>query len=94
MTSRRRRPLDPARPNRLQSGVRLEIRLLKVLKALAAYFDVSLSELLELLALQAFEGTPAFSKGTLKRIAQLKEVYGLDYTAEDARARLFTDRHR
>ena len=91
--SRRRRPNDPNRPDRLQSGVRLERRMLKVLKALAEYLDVSLAELLELMVLQAFEGVPAFSKGTLRRIQQLKKIYEMDYTAEEVRVRLFTDRH-
>jgi len=77
----------------LQSGVRLERRMLKVLKALAEYLDVSLAELLELMVLQAFEGVPAFSKGTLRRIQQLKKIYEMDYTAEEVRVRLFTDRH-
>ncbi len=91
--SPRRRPRDPRAPERSQSGVRLERRLLKVLKALAEYLDVSLAELLELTVLQAFEGTPAFSKGTLRRIAQLKQIYDMDYGVEEVRARLYTARH-
>jgi hypothetical protein len=88
----RRRARDPGAPERLQSGVRLERRLLKVLKALAEYLDLSLAELLELMVLQAFEGTPAFSKGTLRRIDQLKKIYDLDYGVDDLRARLYTPR--
>lgn len=67
---------------RTQLGVRMEKRLVKVLKGLAEYHDRSLGDLLEGIVLQAFENTPPFTEGTLRRIAQLKEVYGLDYGAE------------
>jgi hypothetical protein len=69
---------------RVQTGVRLEARLLKVLKALAELKDLSLGDLIEGMALHALEGRNAFSKETLKQIATLKEVYGLDLTAEHA----------
>ena len=71
---------------RVQTGVRLEKRLLKVLKALAEYLDVSLGDLLEGMALHAFEGRAPFSETTLDKIAQLKAVYGLDLSAADAHA--------
>jgi hypothetical protein len=71
---------------RVQTGVRLEKRLLKVLKALAEYLDMSLGDLLEGMALHAFEGRSPFSEATLARIVQLKAVYGLDLTAADAHA--------
>jgi len=70
--------------HRVQCGVRLDKRMLKVAKALAEYLDVSLAELLELMILSAFEGAPAFSKGTLKRIAELARIYELARTAADA----------
>ena len=54
---------------------------MKVLKALAEYFDISLGDLLEGIVLHAFEQKHPFGEETLKRIAQLKEVYGMDYDA-------------
>lgn len=69
---------------RVQTGVRLEGRLLKVLKALAADLEMSLGDLLEGIVLHAFEGRVAFSSATLRKIKVLKGVYGLDLTAEDA----------
>lgn len=69
---------------RVQTGVRLEKRLLKVLKALAELKDMSLGDLLEGIVLHAFEGKPPFSPETLKAIEDLKRVYGLDLTAADS----------
>lgn len=69
---------------RTQTGVRLERRLLKVLKSLAEYLDLSLSDLIEGVALHAFEGKAPFSPETLEKITALKAVYGLDLTAADA----------
>jgi hypothetical protein len=69
---------------RVQTGVRIEGRTLKVLKALAEYLDLSLGELLEGIVLHAFEGKIAFSKDTLRQIAQLKSVYGHDLGAADS----------
>jgi len=69
---------------RVQTGVRLERRTLKVLKALAEYLDVSLGDLLEGMVLHAFEGRAPFSPETLAQIEKLKSVYGLDLTAADA----------
>ena len=68
---------------RVQSGVRIEKRMLKVLKALAEYFDISLGDLLEGIVLHAFEGKSPFDDEVLERIAALKAVYDMDY---DARA--------
>jgi hypothetical protein len=64
---------------RIQIGVRMEKRMVKVLKGLAEYHDMSLGDLLEGLVLHAFENIPPFSEETLQRIAQLKDVYGMDY---------------
>jgi hypothetical protein len=69
---------------RTQTGVRLETRLLKVLKALATELDLSLGDLLEGIVLHAFEGKAPFSPTTLKKLKALKAVYGLDLTARDS----------
>ncbi|MGZ5033659.1 MAG: hypothetical protein ACXWAC_10720 [Usitatibacter sp.] len=63
---------------RVQTGVKIEKRLLKVLKGLAEYHDMTLGDLLEGIVLHAFDGKPAFEKPTLERIAQLKRIYSLD----------------
>jgi hypothetical protein len=62
---------------RVQTGVRVEKRLLKVLKALAESKDLTLGDLLEGIVLHAFEGKAPFDRATLRRIAELKKVYGL-----------------
>jgi hypothetical protein len=66
---------------RVQIGARIEKRMVKVLKGLAEYLDMSLGDLLEGIVLHAFESKPPFSAETLRRIQQLKEVYGMDYDA-------------
>ena len=66
---------------RVQTGIRIEKRLLKVLKGLAEHLDLSLGDLLEGVVLHAFEGKPPFSAETLKVVSQLKAVYGVDYDA-------------
>ena len=63
---------------RVQTGVRIEKRLLKVLKALAEYHDMSLGDLLEGILLHAFDGKTPFSPSSLKRIQELKKFYSLD----------------
>ena len=70
-----------AEVERVQTGVKLEKRLLKVLKAVAEYHDITLGDLLEGIVLHAFEGKCAFERGSLERIAQLKKIYGLDLDA-------------
>ncbi len=69
---------------RVQTGVRLEKRLLKVLKGLAELKDMSLGNLLEGIVLHSFEGKAPFEAETLKAIEDLKRVYGLDLTAADS----------
>jgi predicted DNA-binding ribbon-helix-helix protein len=69
---------------RTQTGVRLESRLLKVLKALATELEMPLGDLLEGIVLHAFEGKAPFSAATLRQIKALRSVYGLDLTARDA----------
>ena len=66
---------------RMQTGVRMEKRLLKVLKGLAEYHDMTLGDLLEGIVLHAFEGKPPFSDPTLERIKEFKRLYGLDLAA-------------
>jgi len=66
---------------RIQTGVRLEKRTVKVLKALAEYLDLSLGDLLEGIVLHAFEGKCALSERTLVQVGRLKEVYGLELDA-------------
>ncbi|HEX4378267.1 MAG TPA: hypothetical protein VHZ99_14040 [Steroidobacteraceae bacterium] len=78
---------------RVQTGVRLESRLLKVVKALATELDLSLGDLLEGIVLHAFEGKAPFSPATLKKIKALRSVYGLDLTAEDSHRLRDVDGH-
>jgi len=66
---------------RVQTGIRIEKRILKVLKAVAEYHDFTLGNLLEGIVLHAFEGKVPFGAESLARIGQLKRVYGLDLTA-------------
>lgn len=66
---------------RIQTGVRIEKRMLLVLKALAGSLDVSLGDLLEGIVLHALEGKPPFSPETMAKIKALREVYGLELTA-------------
>ncbi len=72
------------RIERVQTGLRIERRILKVLKGLAEHLDISVAELVEALALHAFEGKSPFSPETIRKIAQLKAVYDLDLTAADS----------
>jgi hypothetical protein len=74
---------------RVQTGIRIEKRLLKVLKGLAEDLEISLAEAVELCVLTAFEQPSGFSKGTQRRIRQLCEVYGIQYGLEHLRSRLF-----
>lgn len=67
---------------RIQTGVRMEKRMVKVLKGLAEYLDLSLGDLLEGIVLHAFAGKTPFSNETLEQIARLKEVYSMDYGVE------------
>ena len=63
---------------RTQTGVRIERRILKVLKALAELHDMTLGDLLEGIVLHAFDGKAPFGPGSLRKIAELKKVYSLD----------------
>ena len=75
---------------RVQTGVRIEERMLKVLKALAEYLDLSLGDLLEGIVLHAFEGKSAFSAETLEKIEAIKAIYEMDYGA-DASHKMFEE---
>lgn len=81
------RDLTPAallEVERVQTGVRLEKRMLKVLKAVAELKDMSLGDLIEGVVLHAFEGKTPFSAETLKEIDQFKKIYGLTLKASDS----------
>ena len=80
--------MSPAGPRRIvtrvQTGVRMEKRILLVLKALAATLDLSLGDLLEGIVLHAFAGRAPFGRETLAKIDALKDVYGLELSPEDS----------
>jgi len=63
---------------RVQTGVRIEKRILKVLKAFAEYHDMTLGDVLEGIVLHAFDGKTPFSPESLERIRELKKFYELD----------------
>jgi hypothetical protein len=73
-----------AEVERIQTGVRIEKRLLKVLKGLAELKELSLGDLLEGIVLHAFDGKTPFSKETLAQIADLRKIYGLSLRAADS----------
>lgn len=70
--------------DRTQTGVRIATPMLKVLRALADYNDMSLSDLLEGIVLHAFDNQPPFSEESLQVIAKLRDIYGLKLTSADA----------
>ena|SRR5687768_1530101 len=69
---------------RVQTGIRLEKRLLKVLKALAEYKDMTLGDLIEGIVLHALEGKSPFEEATLAHARDLKRIYALDLSASDS----------
>ena len=69
---------------RIQTGVRMERRMIKVLKALAEYKNLTLGDLLEGIVLHAFEGRQPFTAETLRKIAELKDVYELNLDARSS----------
>ncbi|KIC39053.1 hypothetical protein RA27_18045 [Ruegeria sp. ANG-R] len=69
---------------RVQTGVRIDKRILKVLKAVAARHEISLGDLVEGIVLYSFEGKSPFEADTLEFIDQMRAAYGLDLTAEDS----------
>ena len=75
---------EPVVVERVQTGVRMEKRMLKVLKAVAEQKDMTLGDLLEGIVLHAFEGKAPFSPQTLKEIEQFKALYGMTLKANDS----------
>ncbi len=69
---------------RMQTGLRLERNLVKVLKGTAEYLDMSMSELVECMALHAFDGKLVFSDETRAKILALRDVYGLTLDSDEA----------
>jgi len=84
--------MSPTPVKRTQTGVRIESSLLKVLKGLAEYAEMSLGDLLEGIVLHAFEGKAPFSPETRKVIDKLKAVYGCELTAADSHQLVETER--
>jgi len=84
---------QPIRVERVQTGVRIEKRMLKVLKALAEYLDMTLGDLLEGIVLASFEGKSPFVEGTLSKIEQLKAIYGMDFGAEASHRMIEEDKY-
>jgi hypothetical protein len=74
----------PRAVERVQIGARMERTLVKTLKALAEYLDLSLGDLLEGITLHALEGKPPFSRQTLSHVRKMRTIYGLDLTARDS----------
>ena len=86
MPPSKKQPVEPEstptyKVERVQTGVRIEKRMLKVLKALAEYNDISLGDLLEGIVLHAFQGECPFGPESLARIAEFKAIYGLELDA-------------
>ena len=75
---------QPLEVERVQTGVRLEKHMLKVLKAVAEQKDMTLGDLLEGIVLHAFEGKAPFSATTQKEIEQFKSLYGMTLKATDS----------
>ncbi len=69
---------------RVQTGVRIEKRILKVLKGLAEFHDITLGDLLEGIVLHAFDGKVPFEENSLKTIQQLRSLYRLNLTYKDS----------
>jgi hypothetical protein len=81
MQRARKSPEASVEVERVQTGVKIEKRMLKVLKAMAEVHDMTLGDLLEGIVLHAFEGKAPFERASLERIVQLKKIYGLDLEA-------------
>jgi hypothetical protein len=95
MPRKSRASSDPVLVERVQTGVRLEKRLLKTLKALADHHDITLGDLLEGIVLHAFEGKAPFGAENLARIAEFKKAFGLTLDASHShRLREKPDRGR
>ena len=69
---------------RVQLGVRMEKRLVKVLKAIAEYHDMTLGDLMEGMLLHSMEGKSPFIDESIQHIKQFKQIYGMDYDSSAA----------
>ena len=69
---------------RVQTGVRIEKRILKVLKAIATHYEMTLGDLIEGIVLHSFEGKPPFGPDSITLIEKMKDIYGLDLAAADS----------
>lgn len=87
----RTKPASTPKIGRVQTGLRLEKPLYKVLKGLADYLDITLGELVELIVLRSFEDERGFSKGTRKRIRALRDIHGHTEDFAALQSRLFVD---
>ena len=85
---------EVVKTERVQLGVRMEKRLVKVLKGLAEYNDETLGELLERIVLHSFEPVPGdegescaspHSKRELAVVGKLKRVYDVSDDVHAAR---------
>jgi len=70
--------------DRIQTGVRMDASLVKVLKALAEYKDMGLGDLLEGIVLHAFDGKQPFDATTVAVVAKLRDVYDCRWTSADS----------
>lgn len=71
---------------RVQTGLRIESKILKVLKGMAEYKDLGTNEMLELILMHAFENRPCFSADGFQAVKDLKKIYGLSYDVHDYQA--------
>ena len=76
--------LAKRRIERVQTGVRIEKRILQVLKAIAAKHEMGLGDLIEGIVLHSFEGKSPFEADSLAFIKKMRVAYGLDLTADDS----------
>ena len=75
---------QPLSVERVQLGVKMEKRMVKVLKALAESADMNLGEMLEDVVLHAFEGVSTFSQpAALEAVKDFRRLYGMDYDVHD-----------
>jgi hypothetical protein len=86
--------VPPVAVERVQLGIRMETKLVKVLKGLAEYTDMTLGQLMEKIVLHSFEPEPGqegewcaspYSKRTLGVIADLKKIYDADWEVHASR---------
>jgi hypothetical protein len=67
--------------DRIVAGIRLDKRVIKVLKGIAEYLDIPFADLVEGILLHNFEGKCPFSPEVVRKIEHLKAIYGLDLSA-------------